>query len=309
MPRITPRRQYIDKYKGMFDDGYEAYREWVLPRMIEQGILPAGTPLTDDEPHARRHLHPDRPGAALGGADRGGKRHVLPDGGGLRRLLGVHGRAGRPDRGLPGGIGPAGQHPHPLLRRQRRLRRGEPERVRQRGQDLRWLSRRPRGPEPDHGGPAGQPRHVQPLSHGLGDGLLDSLPDVQAVHLPGWRVRPARHPLAGRVQRPGARCDRSTTTARTSCRPSSKPAGRDARDLQRRRAESALRRLDGLLLRCPSGRANAEADPVLRDARQPWHLARWLEGRHRPWTRGGHRRLRQRPVAAVPHGRGPVGGA
>ena len=42
--------EYIAKYKGMFDDGYEAYREWVLPRMIERGILPEGTELTPMNP-------------------------------------------------------------------------------------------------------------------------------------------------------------------------------------------------------------------------------------------------------------------
>ena len=41
MRRITRPQEYIDKYKGKFDDGYEAYREWVLERMIEQGH-PAG---------------------------------------------------------------------------------------------------------------------------------------------------------------------------------------------------------------------------------------------------------------------------
>ncbi len=41
---------YIAKYKGAFDDGYEAYREWVLPRMIERGILPEGTELTPINP-------------------------------------------------------------------------------------------------------------------------------------------------------------------------------------------------------------------------------------------------------------------
>jgi len=44
-PHHAPK-DYIDKYKGKFDDGYEAYREWVLPRMIEKGILPKGTKLT-----------------------------------------------------------------------------------------------------------------------------------------------------------------------------------------------------------------------------------------------------------------------
>jgi arylsulfatase A-like enzyme len=44
-PHHAPQ-DYIDKYKGVFDDGYEAYREWALPRMIDKGILPEGTELT-----------------------------------------------------------------------------------------------------------------------------------------------------------------------------------------------------------------------------------------------------------------------
>jgi arylsulfatase len=48
-PHHAPK-EYIEKYKGKFDDGYEAYREWVLPRMIEKGILPKGTELTPINP-------------------------------------------------------------------------------------------------------------------------------------------------------------------------------------------------------------------------------------------------------------------
>ena len=48
-PHHAPE-EYIEKYKGIFDDGYEAYREWVLPRMIEKGILPEGTELTPINP-------------------------------------------------------------------------------------------------------------------------------------------------------------------------------------------------------------------------------------------------------------------
>ena len=48
-PHHAPQ-EYIDRYKGQFDEGYEAYREWVLPRMIERGILPEGTPLTAINP-------------------------------------------------------------------------------------------------------------------------------------------------------------------------------------------------------------------------------------------------------------------
>ena len=48
-PHHAPQ-EYIEKYKGKFDDGYEAYREWVLPRMIEKGLLPEGTKLTPFNP-------------------------------------------------------------------------------------------------------------------------------------------------------------------------------------------------------------------------------------------------------------------
>ena len=48
-PHQAPQ-EYINKYKGKFDDGYEAYRAWVLPRMIAKGILPANTQLTPLNP-------------------------------------------------------------------------------------------------------------------------------------------------------------------------------------------------------------------------------------------------------------------
>lgn len=48
-PHHSPKA-YADKYKGKFDDGYEAYREWALARMIEKGILPRGTKLTPLNP-------------------------------------------------------------------------------------------------------------------------------------------------------------------------------------------------------------------------------------------------------------------
>src|SRR5277367_2367246 len=48
-PHHAPK-EYIDKYKGKFDDGYEAYRQWVLPRMIAKGVLPKGTEATPINP-------------------------------------------------------------------------------------------------------------------------------------------------------------------------------------------------------------------------------------------------------------------
>src|SRR5262249_7346469 len=48
-PHHAPK-EYIDKYKGVFDDGYEAYRTWVLARMKERGVLPENTELTPINP-------------------------------------------------------------------------------------------------------------------------------------------------------------------------------------------------------------------------------------------------------------------
>jgi arylsulfatase len=48
-PHHAPQ-EYIDKYQGKFDDGYEAYQEWVLKRMIERGILPKDTQLNPINP-------------------------------------------------------------------------------------------------------------------------------------------------------------------------------------------------------------------------------------------------------------------
>ena len=150
-----------------------------------------------DQPDGRRHVQPDRRGAAVGLAERRREGDVLPDGRGLRRVLRVHRRPGRAHRRLPRGVGPARQHDHLLLRRQRRVGRGLAERLGQRGQDLRRLPRRPRA-EPDDGRPARQPEHLQPLPDRVGGGVLDAVPDVQALRVPGRGVRPAGHPLAGR---------------------------------------------------------------------------------------------------------------
>ena len=57
-------------------------------------------------------------------------------------------------------------------------------------------------------------------------------------------------------------------------------------------------------------RADREADPVLRDARQPRDLARGLEGRRRARADGAARgRFEDDTLAAVPHRRGPRRGA
>jgi len=62
-PHHAPQ-EYIDKYKGAFDDGYDAYREWVLARMVDKGVLPEGTemtpinPLPEDVANPADHVRP-----------------------------------------------------------------------------------------------------------------------------------------------------------------------------------------------------------------------------------------------------------
>jgi arylsulfatase A-like enzyme len=48
-PHHAPQ-EYIAKYKGKFDAGYDAYREWVLKRMIDKGVLPKDTKLSPQNP-------------------------------------------------------------------------------------------------------------------------------------------------------------------------------------------------------------------------------------------------------------------
>ena len=43
--------EWIDKYKGKFDEGYEAIRAGILAKQIELGLLPEGTELSEINPH------------------------------------------------------------------------------------------------------------------------------------------------------------------------------------------------------------------------------------------------------------------
>ena len=56
-PHHAPKA-YIAKYEGKFDDGYDAYREWVVERMIAKGVLPAGTIDTDINPMPEAQANP-----------------------------------------------------------------------------------------------------------------------------------------------------------------------------------------------------------------------------------------------------------
>ena len=51
-PHHAPK-EWIDKYKGKFDMGYDRYRELVFQRQLEMGIMPPGTELTPANPYAQ----------------------------------------------------------------------------------------------------------------------------------------------------------------------------------------------------------------------------------------------------------------
>jgi arylsulfatase A-like enzyme len=48
-PHHAPR-EWADKYKGQFDDGWDAYRQKVYERQLALGVLPAGTKLSERDP-------------------------------------------------------------------------------------------------------------------------------------------------------------------------------------------------------------------------------------------------------------------
>ncbi len=56
-PHLVPL-EWADRYKGVFDEGYEAIREGILERQIELGLLPEGTQLSPINPHGE----PERTG-------------------------------------------------------------------------------------------------------------------------------------------------------------------------------------------------------------------------------------------------------
>jgi arylsulfatase len=57
-PHQVPK-EWADKYKGKFDEGYDAYRKWVTQRMKEKGIIPENTVNTAFNPMPEDMANPD----------------------------------------------------------------------------------------------------------------------------------------------------------------------------------------------------------------------------------------------------------
>ena len=129
-PHHAPK-EWIEKYKGQFDQGYEAMRERNARAPEEDGHRPRGHRAAAGQPdrHVRDAQGPDGPAVPAAGRDPAvglavGRRAaaVRPDGRGLRRVPVPCRSPDRAAAGLPRGDRPAGEHPDHRRVRQRRQR-------------------------------------------------------------------------------------------------------------------------------------------------------------------------------------------
>ena len=176
-------------------------------------------------PMPRRHVLADRRRAAVGLAQRRREAAVRPDGRGLRRLLGVHRRAGRPDRRLPRGVRPAREHDRSSTApttapRARAARTARSTRT----------SSSTAGPTTSSRTCAWSTSSARPDTYNhypTGWAMAFSTPFrmFKRYTYQGGVVRPAGDPLAEGHRGARARCATSTTTRSTSSRRSSSAAG------------------------------------------------------------------------------------
>ena len=117
-PHHVPK-EWIDKYKGRFDMGYEAMREQTLARQKELGLVPKDTELPPINPIGTPETRTGPDGQAVPAARRHaavglalGRREaaVLPHGRGLRRVPRARRRPDRTPARLPRGVRLAREH-------------------------------------------------------------------------------------------------------------------------------------------------------------------------------------------------------
>ncbi len=220
-PHHVPR-EWADKYKGQFDDGWDAYREKVFERQLELGVVPPGTQLSARDPDVAewKRLPADekRLYARMMEVFAGFLEHTDHHIGRLLDFL-------EQDR-------TARRHAHHGGERQRRQRRGRAARL---GQREPVLQQRPRDARRRAEGDrrARRAQVLQPLPVGLGLGGQRAVPPLEARDLPRRR-RAIRSSSTGRSgSRPRARFAPSTRTSSTWCRRCS------TRSASRRRRRSA----------------------------------------------------------------------
>ena len=162
-------KEWADKYKGVFDDGWDAYREKTFARQKELGIVPADAELSRHDPDV-----PDWDALRL-------RRRQL-----FARMMEVYAgflehtdhQIGRLHR-VPGEAGRARQHADHGHLRQRRVRRGRADRNDERGAVLQQRAGADRG-EPEADRRARRAQALQPLSLGLDLGGQHPVPALEA---------------------------------------------------------------------------------------------------------------------------------
>ena len=311
-PHQAPK-EWIDKFKGQFDAGYEAMREQTLAKQKELGIVPAdtelpplnpiGTPETRTGPDGKPFpaLDTVRPWDSL---NDDGETALRAHGGGLRGLP----RSCRPSHRaaprLPRACGRAGEHRRRCGVGQRRLGRGRPERLRQRDEVReRRAGRSWRRTSPRSTTSADRRRTttIRPVGRWRSTrrsrcGSATSSTAARATHASS-RGLPDRRPVA--------RSGSSTTTRSISSRRFWTCSASIPRDDQGAHTVTDRRCQHARELRRRCCRVEPE-DAVLRDARLAGYLARGLEGRHDPPRDRRVEQLQRRRVGAVPHPRRPL---
>ena len=232
LPLLLPRRrhaphhapkEWADKYKGKFDMGYEAYREHVFERQKKLGIVTEKAELSPINPYADEksadgkpwpELDTVRPWDSLSDDE---KRLFCRMAEVYAGFLSHADHADRPAARLPRGDRRARQHDDRARLRQRRLRRGRPERLGQREQVLQ------RPPGHDRGEPAvprraRQPAHLQPLPDRLGVGVQHAVQALEALRELGGRHGRPDDRLLAEADRGDGRSAASTPTRSTSSR-------------------------------------------------------------------------------------------
>ena len=306
-PHHAPR-EWIDRFRGQFDMGYEAIREQTLARQKDMGIVPPNTGLPplnpigtpesrtgpDDKPFPE--LDYTRPWDSLGDDEKrlfarmaevyaGFLAHTDHH---IGRLLDYLEQTEQrdntvvvlvSDNGASGEGGPNGSV------NEMKFANGVADDM---AENLAKLD--------DLGGPS----DLQPLPQRLGDGVQHPVQDVEAVRVQRRHLRPVHHLVAGRHE--GAGRDPRPVPPRDRHRADDPghPRRRPARDDQGPHAEP-LRRGQHARQHRRRVRAIEPPDPVLRDARLPRDLAPGLEGGHHAPV---HRRLgplQRRHLGALPH--------
>ena len=249
-PHHAPK-EWIDKFKGRFDMGYEAMREQTLARQKELGIVPPdtelppinpiGTPETrtgpDGEPFPRARHH-----AAVGLAVGRREAAVLPHGRGVRRLPGPRRRPDRAPARLPRGDRAAREHDDrrwspttaPAARAARTARStrtssptASPTRSRQ---NLAMLDE------------LGGPKTYNHYPNGWAMAFNTPFKMWKRYEFNGGTSDPCIISWPKRDRRRGARSATSTTTRSTSCRRSSTCLGVESPETIGGHVQSALRR-------------------------------------------------------------------